>query len=349
MATAPMDIKAGSGFGAASEAQRWRPGTFSLRNAWFPIEHTPRISVTPIRREIHQQPYYLWRDGERIRAAEFPPLEIARRSSREGSEFTAGTGEYPPVIERYGYAWVWYGNPVDADPTLMPDVPYLPREGKVPRPHWGTFTFNCTYELTCENLLDLTHADFLHAKIVGGSLSEDDKITVESTSETVTVIRETKGRHVSPLMSMMIGAKRQDLRATTHIHLRSGVTILHGEWKPGLTVRLFHPDLPVNPQMTKNNYTFNSKNGNALVRTFFPLVSPIIGGQDDRMLKVQNPRYLLEEDRPDMSSRFDTGGLTFRRRYKALVERQRQGDFSYLPDGDPSIDIAKLLDMDREN
>src|SRR5690606_30969011 len=97
---------------------------------------------------------------------------------------------------RYGYAWVWYGNPANADAALLPDVPYLPREGKVARHNWGSIIFDCTYELSCENLLDLTHADFVHKKITGDSLSDDDKVTVESTSETVTVIREAKGRIV---------------------------------------------------------------------------------------------------------------------------------------------------------
>jgi phenylpropionate dioxygenase-like ring-hydroxylating dioxygenase large terminal subunit len=337
-----------SGSSSNIENRLWRPGSFALRNAWFPIAHTPQVSATPIRREIHGQPFFLWRDGSRIRAAEFQPNEIAKRC-REATEFTAGTGEYPPVIERYGYAWVWYGNPQDTDVDLMPDVPYLPLEGKLARHKWGTVTFDCTYELTCENLLDLTHADFLHAKIVGGSLSEDDHISVESTSETVTVIRETKGRLVPPMMRAMIGAKAQDLRAVTHIHLRSGVTILHGEWMPGLSVRLFHPDLPVNKSCTKNNYTFNNKNGNAIVRNFFPLMSNVIGQQDNRMLKVQNPRYLREDDRPDFSSRFDTGGLTFRRRFKALAERQRRGDYSYESDADPAVDAAKLLKIDRDN
>ncbi|MDB6060603.1 MAG: Oxygenase [Verrucomicrobiaceae bacterium] len=350
MATAPLHVPGSidSAANPANDARQWRPGSFALRNAWFPIAHTPQVSAKPIRREIHGQPFFLWRDGARIRAAEFLPYEIATRR-REATELTGGTGEYPPVIERYGYAWVWYGNPQDTDVALMPDVPYLPLEGKLPRHQWGTVTFDCTYELTCENLLDLTHADFLHAKIVGGSLSEDDTVTVESTSETVTMIRETKGRLVPPIMRAMIGAKTQDLRAVTHIHLRSGVTILHGQWSPGLSVRLFHPDLPVNSSCTKNNFTFNNKLGNAVVRNFFPLMANVIGKQDNRMLKVQNPRYLEEEDRPDFSSRFDTGGLTYRRRFKALVERQKRGDFSYLADGDPSVDITKLMGLERDN
>lgn len=333
----------------AGNVRDYRPGAFALRDAWFPIEHTPLIKSRAIRRAIHQQPYWLWRENGRIRAAEFPPEDIARSASN-ATEFTDGTGYYPEVIERYGYAWTWYGNPRNARPELMPDIPYLPRDRKLPSNFWGTIRFDCSYELTCENLLDLTHSDFLHSKLIGDSLSEEDEISVDSTSETVTMVREAKGRRTSSAMrGIVTWSKTQDLRAVTHIHLRSGVTILHGRFDPGISVRLFHPDVPVSPTLTHNNYTFNPRNCNWVARNLFPLMSPIIGGQDNRMLKVQNPRYLREESRPDFSSRFDKAGLTYRRRYQALVERQRAGDFSYQSDVDPGADIAKLMGVEREN
>ena len=118
---------------------------------------------------------------------------------------------------------------------------------------WGTVVYDCSYELTCENLLDLTHADFIHSRLIGDSLAEDDVISVESTSETIMMVREAKHRNVGLAMRFAAKAKYQDLRATTFIHLRSGVTILHGQFTPGISVRLFHPDVPVSPSCTHNN------------------------------------------------------------------------------------------------
>ena len=66
------------------------------------------------------------------------------------------------------------------------------------------------------------------------------------------------------------------------------------------------------------------------------------------MLKPQNPRYLAACDRIDFSSRFDAADLTYRRRFKALVERQKQGDYAYLSDCDPGADIAKLIGVERK-
>ena len=100
----------------------WIPGQHALRDTWFPIAHSPHVSERPIRRIIHSQPYYLWREGNNVKAAEYAP----NASIKKTSEFTAGSGFYP-VLERYGYVWVWYGNPDNASEELIPNVPYLPR------------------------------------------------------------------------------------------------------------------------------------------------------------------------------------------------------------------------------
>ena len=326
---------------------KWRPGSFALRDAWFPVAHSPHVTARPILRRVHGQPFWLSRDGARVRASEFAPDELESKRAY-ATEFSGGTGEYP-AVERYGYAWVWYGNPKNADTALIPDVPYLPREGKLSRNKWGTIVFQCTYELVCENLLDLTHTDFVHKGLIGDSLGEDDEIFVESTSETVTMIRENRGRRTGAAQRFIAtSSDRQDFRGVTFIHLRSGVTILHGKYTPGLSVRLFHPNAPVSPRETLLNFTFNPKGGNWPARNVFPLIAPFVARQDNRMLSAQNPRYLEGSDRADFSSRFDAAALAYRKRMKQLFDRQRAGDFAYQSDCDPGADIAKVMGVERE-
>jgi phenylpropionate dioxygenase-like ring-hydroxylating dioxygenase large terminal subunit len=326
-------------------ARQWLPGTFALRDAWFPLAHAVHVGPDVIRREVHEQPYFLWRDGERVRATEYHPrLAPAGRASL--TEFTGGTGEYP-VIELYGYAWVWYGNPANAHVDLVPDIPYLPRDGRTRRTRWGTYVFNCSYELVCENLLDLTHTDFVHSKLIGDSLSDDDTVEADSTSETITMVREAKGRRTPAAQRFVITrSARQDMRATTFIHLRSGVTILHGLFEPGQSVRLCHPNVPESPGRTRLSYRFNSK-GHFVARNLFPLISHTVAGQDNRMLRAQNPKYREAADRADFSSRFDAAGLLYRKRMKELIERQRRGDYSYFSDCDPGADISAIMGVER--
>ena len=155
MAMTALEKKA-AGIGSVRRAlvqQEWLPGRFALRDTWFPIAHAPHVGVRPIRRLIHSQPYFLWREGDRVIAAEFHPLEQAKRRI-QGGELSGGSGIYPS-LERYGYVWVWYGNPDNAQEALLPDVPYLSRSGpKLPRNMWGQIYFNAAYELCSENLLD---------------------------------------------------------------------------------------------------------------------------------------------------------------------------------------------------
>src|SRR4029453_11481955 len=119
-----------------------------------------RVWRWPVRRAMHGFPVIFWRDGERVRATEDMPDTPAVR--RRNGEMTHGTGEYI-TAQRYGYTWVWYGDPRNATPDLIPDVPHLPLTG-MPKRFQGRALFDCTYELIAENLLDLTHADFLHSK-----------------------------------------------------------------------------------------------------------------------------------------------------------------------------------------
>lgn len=321
----------------------WVPGEFSLRDAWFPIAHSPHVGKRAIRRTIHSQPYFLWRENGKAVAAEFHPHHMAAMRGKAG-EFTAGSAYYPS-LERYGYVWVWYGDPANASEALVPDVPYLPREGKkLSANKWGQFFFNCSYELAAENLLDLVHADYIHADIIGTEENEGDHVRVETTSETVTMIREVTAKKIPPaLRKMGVPSDKADYRGVAHVHIRSGVVVLHGSFTPGFSQPLFHPIIPESRYIARNNYTFNISDAPFVARNVFPLMSYKIGPQDDSMMRPQNPLYYRHDERRDRNSRFDTAGGRYRMLMGKLIARQQQGDFSYAADADPSKDISGVL------
>jgi phenylpropionate dioxygenase-like ring-hydroxylating dioxygenase large terminal subunit len=252
------------------------------------------------------------------------------------------------LVQRYGYAWIWYGDPDRADQALLPSVPFLPVDGGLPRHFWGSIFFDCTYELSCENLIDSTHADFVHSQLMGDPMGEGDRVRVESTSETVTMFREATARKTPRSQRMLVKSDHQDLCVVVHVHLRSGVMLNLGAYDPpGLRVNLFHPVVPESATRTRLNYMFNVRPGNVpmppLIRQTFPLMAHAIGRQDNRVLKAQNGHYLEPEARADVSSRFDLPGLEYRKRMKALVERQQSGDYSYLSDVDVGEDMSDLF------
>ncbi|MCV7370806.1 oxygenase [Mycolicibacterium duvalii] len=263
---------------------------------------------------------------------------------RRQGELTGGSGDYI-THERYGYTWVWYGDPRNASIDLIPQVPHLPIEG-MPKRFQKTVVFDCTYELVAENLLDLTHADFLHSKLTGDSLSEDDVVEVESTSEVVTMIRTAHGRPIPDAQKAMAkGATTQNIRVVTVTHVRSGLCVLHGDFNPGMSMRMLHPCNPETATRTRTPVTYNPMYLPSIARQLFSHTSHIVGRQDNWAVRKQNANYLEAGDDRDLSSRFDKAGLRYRKLYSALVERQKSGDYSYLADGDPGRDVSEALGL----
>ncbi|WP_216819998.1 aromatic ring-hydroxylating dioxygenase subunit alpha [Zoogloea sp. LCSB751] len=325
----------------------WVPIHFDLRDTWFPVAFSADIGTQAVRRIVHAQAYYLWRDRGRIRAAEFRPdqLEELRRSA---TAFTGGTGHYP-VTERYGYVWAWYGNPDNADPALIPSIPFLPVDGSnIPRYTQRTVRFDAASPLSVENLIDLTHADFLHAKAIGDGRSESDIVEVQSTSETVTRTRIVTRKSVAPVMRWIGGvrAKYQDLRAVLHVHLRNNLAISYPSFSPGYAIPNVQPFVPVGRHRSRVDQTNYTVAAPAPFRWLMPRISYVIQPQDNAVLRPQNERYFDADRRRDLSSRFDAPGNRYRLVMRRLAERQRRGDFSYAADGDPSVDISAVLGMD---
>jgi phenylpropionate dioxygenase-like ring-hydroxylating dioxygenase large terminal subunit len=65
-----------------------------------------------------------------------------------------------PAVERDQYIWLWTGDPALADPALIPDYSWHSQEG------WaGTVwlkTVKASYVFNNDNLLDLSHVEFVH-------------------------------------------------------------------------------------------------------------------------------------------------------------------------------------------
>lgn len=72
-----------------------------------------------------------------------------------------------PLVEKDALLWIWMGDPQLADPAALPDFschtnPAMARVS-------GTITIDAWYELITDNLLDLTHVEYVHAGILGSS------------------------------------------------------------------------------------------------------------------------------------------------------------------------------------
>lgn len=68
-----------------------------------------------------------------------------------------------PVVHAHRGLWFWPGDPDRADPALIPDFAFVDREGM----DRSRLVIRGNYELMTDNLMDLTHAEFLHVTSFG--------------------------------------------------------------------------------------------------------------------------------------------------------------------------------------
>ena len=178
-----------------------------LKNIWYMAAWSDEVSNAPLSRRMLDMAMVLYRkaDGSIAMLHDRCPHRFARLSQgrvendciqcpyhgltfdASGQCISAPLQEDPPraarvrsfpVVVRDGIVWFWPGDPEAIDPSLIPDFSYLvdPAFKHV----LGMTRVNAHYELETDNLMDLSHVDFLHPPFAG----------VLSRSSTYKAIRE---------------------------------------------------------------------------------------------------------------------------------------------------------------
>jgi vanillate O-demethylase monooxygenase subunit len=95
------------------------------------------------------------------------------------------------TVRRHGAVWIWGGDPKDADPALIPDYHWFDPQNERYAVVHGLYRLQANYRVVMDNLLDLSHAEYLHANTVGtpGS-SRNVKTSVSVGPQQVTVHRK---------------------------------------------------------------------------------------------------------------------------------------------------------------
>ena len=92
-----------------------------------------------------------------------------------------------PVVERYHWIWIWMGDPALADPSKIEDFHWMDD------PKWRAkgdrLDLAGNYLLLVENLLDLTHLQFVHRTTLGTSAIAGAPIVTEREGNLVRVSR----------------------------------------------------------------------------------------------------------------------------------------------------------------
>jgi vanillate O-demethylase monooxygenase subunit len=121
-----------------------------------------------------------------------------------------------PVTTQDGMIWVWMGDEAAAPGTAPPSYPFLEQSGW--RTVHGYLGVAANYELVTDNLLDLSHAEFLHPFIMPEGTAGTIAYRAEVDGERVGAIHEMPDQPNTPLFELVLGedVKRIDGYANTY-------------------------------------------------------------------------------------------------------------------------------------
>lgn len=187
------------------------------RNAWYVAAWDHEVtSKQPLARTVAGRPLALWRTPDGLVSAladacwhRLGPLSMGKilgdelqcpyhglRYNRAGrctsmpAQKTinpSATVPSYPVVERHRFVWVWLGDPDLADPAGVPDM------HQVDSPDWAgdgeTIAAQCNYQLVLDNLMDLTHEEFVHSSSIGQDELSESEFEVTHDDRRVTVSR----------------------------------------------------------------------------------------------------------------------------------------------------------------
>ncbi len=161
-----------------------------LQNCWYVACSADEMSGKPFRRIILDVPIVLYRleDGTPVALHDrcphrLVPLSLGKlvgdhiqciyhglQFDRNGtcvhnphSGAAAARIRVPsfPLAEKYGYLWIWMGEPDRADRETLPQLDFLEDHANFKTVR-GYLKVNANYQLISDNLLDLSHVEFLH-------------------------------------------------------------------------------------------------------------------------------------------------------------------------------------------
>ncbi len=187
-----------------------------IRNGWYVAGMGAHVTTQPQQRIICNEPIVLFRTEEGRAVAltdrcihRRMPLSAGRvigerlQCGYHGFEYDSGgkCAAIPgqdavprraavygyPLIEKFGWVWVWLGDKDKADPNQIPKMPGLDEDGWVP--FQDHLHVKANYQLLVDNLIDLSHETYVHTSSIGNDSVAETPINVRRDGNEVFVDR----------------------------------------------------------------------------------------------------------------------------------------------------------------
>lgn len=298
-----------------------------LRNAWYVAAAADEVSRTLMRRVLLGEPVVFYRrlDGSPVAlqdrcAHRFAPLS---RGTLLGDELRCGyhgltydaTGQCVhnphgdgsiarrarthayPLLERYGFIWIWMGAPALADAARLPDLaPFDATEGRVRQ--GGYLQVRAHYQLIIDNLLDLSHVEYLHAAFASAGSIGNTRHEVLERDGVVHSNRWKSNSGISPLLSRCwgrenaVGDARSCIRwhAPGTLYLEIGATEAGAPASDGVTLPILHLLTPASANSTHYFWavTRDCRTGDAALSDWIArTLSDAFIDEDEPMIEAQ--------------------------------------------------------------
>ena len=106
-----------------------------------------------------------------------------------------------PLIERHGLLWIWMGEAGRADPSAIPDFAFL----EDPDCGWINVYLHvkANYQLVTDNLLDLSHGEFLHPMLAAAGWQTRNEQVMRQDGDTITVDNVAVDDPIIPLLRQL--------------------------------------------------------------------------------------------------------------------------------------------------
>lgn len=244
-----------------------------------------------------------------------------------------------PVVERHRFLWVWLGDPDLADPDLVPHM------HQMDSPKWAgdgeTITAGCNYQLVLDNLMDLTHEEFVHSSSLGQDELSDSEFEVSHDDRHVTVSRWMRDIEAPPFWRKNMRDKFPDFEGRVDrwqiIHYEAPSTIcidvgvakagsgaLEGDRSQGVNGYVMNTITPETERTCLYFWAFmrNYRLESQTITTELRDGVHGVFGEDEDMLIAQQGAIDANPDYEFYSLNIDAGGMWVRR----ILDRMLQAE-----------------------
>ena len=244
-----------------------------------------------------------------------------------------------PLVSRYGFIWIWMGDPENADPSKLFDVAHWGN------PAWGmtrgdAMTVDCNYLYMTDNLLDPSHVAWVHPGSFGNAACESTPVDVSALDTGVIASRWMRATEVAPIyvpfmpfQGLCDRLQHYEVRYPSHALIKA-VFVPAGAGGPdaerhssAFIMDSYNFLTPIDATHTRY-YWFQMRNVSPADQGLSKLLADSVRSafEEDRAILNAVQQNFTETRTPNIDIAIDAAPLRYRRRIAQLIDDQASGE-----------------------